>query len=118
MFLYFLKTHYPCISMSDSFPSPSRSSFTVPQLFVKWLCLQAQTQVAAVWLDIKFSSVVLSQSTVLLCEEMSPSRPLHEDLNTLNREVLGELGLPRLENRTCVGTVDSLPQGLSQAAEY
>lgn len=71
-----------------------------------------------VCLDIKFSSVVLTQSTVLLCEEMSLSRPLHEALNDLSREVLGELGLPRLENKTCVGTVEDLPQGLSQASEY
>lgn len=32
-FLYFLKTHAACICMSDSFPSPSYSSFVVLQLF-------------------------------------------------------------------------------------
>lgn len=40
-----------------------------------------------------------SQSTVLLCKGMSLSRPLREDLNDLNTEVLGELGLPRQENK-------------------
>ena len=71
-----------------------------------------------VCLDIKYSLVVSSQSTVLLCKETSLSRPLREDLNNLNREVLGESGLTGLENKTCVGTVDNLPQGLSRAGEY
>lgn len=71
-----------------------------------------------VCLDIKFSLLVLFQSTVLLCEEMCLSRPLHEDLNDLNREVLGELGLSRLQNKSFVGTVDDLLQGLSRAGEH
>lgn len=41
-----------------------------------------------------------------------------KNLNDLNREVLGELGLSRLENKSCVGTVDDLPQGLSLAGEH
>lgn len=49
---------------------------------------------------------------------MSLCRPLHEDLNNLNEEVLGESGLPGLENKTCVGTVDNFPRGLSWADEY
>lgn len=71
-------------------------------------------------LDVKFSSVVLSQSTVLLGEEMEMSlcRPLREDLNDLNEEVLGESGLPRLENKICVVTVDEFPGRLSRGGEY
>lgn len=70
-----------------------------------------------VCLDVKFSLVVSSQSMVSLCREMSLSRPFHEDLKDLNREAVGELGRPRLENKTCAGAVDNLPQGLSPAGE-
>lgn len=70
-----------------------------------------------VCLDIKFSLVVSSQSTVSLCGEMSLSRPLHEDLKDLNQEAVGESGRPRLENKTCVGTVADLPQGLNPTGE-
>lgn len=49
---------------------------------------------------------------------MSLCRPLREDLNDLNEEVLGESGLPRLENKICVVTVDEFPGRLSRGGEY